>query len=108
MKWPTLKARLTNPIMTEEEALRQLKRNGRTLTKLGEDKLKQYDMKAAQKSRPKKSLQPADKVVQSLIALRDELFTQEPISVHEKILFFKINSCLYREYPHKNHEASQN
>ena len=43
MTWPTLKSRLANPIITEEEALRQLKRNGQTLTPFAEAKLAEYD-----------------------------------------------------------------
>jgi hypothetical protein len=48
MKWPTLKARLANPIMTEEEALRQLKASGIELSDLAKKKLKRYE-----KSTPK-------------------------------------------------------
>jgi uncharacterized protein (DUF3820 family) len=40
--------RLSNPIKTEQEALRQLKQNGQTLTEFGENKLKQYDKMKAQ------------------------------------------------------------
>ena len=47
-----------------------------------------------------KELQQADKVVQSLIALRDELADDEfSYFVDRKEILFKINSCLYEVYP---------
>ena len=45
VKWPTLQDRLKHPIKTEEEALRQLKDSGITLSKYAEDKLKKYESK---------------------------------------------------------------
>lgn len=47
-----------------------------------------------------KALQPADKVVESLLRLRDELYKRPDDAIANEI-FFKINSCLYGEYPHR-------
>jgi hypothetical protein len=44
-----------------------------------------------------KELQPNEQIVRSLINLRDELFDRKDSALAEA--FFKINSCLYREYP---------
>lgn len=44
-----------------------------------------------------KTLQHSDAIVQSLIALRDELWRANNRS-HDEV-YFKINSCLYRKYP---------
>ena len=54
----------------------------------------------------KKPLQDSDKIVESLIALRDELhskITNQPNQqdCDRRMAFFKINSCLYSEYPAK-------
>ena len=48
-----------------------------------------------------------DAVMKSLIALRDELWlTTANMSVNERIIFYKINSCLYSKYPvETNQEA---
>lgn len=43
-----------------------------------------------------KSLLPAEDIVQSLINLRDELYSRADPSMVEA--FWKINSCLYRGY----------
>ena len=40
---------------------------------------------------------PDEEIVKSLINLRDELFDRRI----ETEIFYKINSCLYRGYPHK-------
>lgn len=50
-------------------------------------------------NRPPKVKQPDAKIVQSLEALKEELISrQESCHVSREILF-KINSCLFREYP---------
>lgn len=47
-----------------------------------------------------KPLQQSDKVVESLIALRDELADDEwSRLVDRREMLFKINSCLYDVYP---------
>lgn len=46
-----------------------------------------------------KTLQPDHKVVRSLLNLRDELYLRSNDALSNEI-FFKINSCLYKEYPH--------
>jgi hypothetical protein len=46
-----------------------------------------------------KTLQPHNKVVKSLLNLRDELYLRSNDASSDEI-FFKINSCLYKEYPH--------
>jgi hypothetical protein len=47
-----------------------------------------------------KELQKADRVVESLIALRDELADDEwSHLVDRREMLFKINSCLYDVYP---------
>jgi hypothetical protein len=48
-----------------------------------------------------KQLQPLELIVQSLENLKKELsMHSEPICQE---IWFKINSCLYSEYPHKKH-----
>ena len=44
-----------------------------------------------------KSLQPSDDIVTSLIALRDELWADKDDRLN--VVFWKINSCLYSQYP---------
>lgn len=46
-----------------------------------------------------KPLRPADDIATSLIALRDELWERKHPELRE--VFWKINSCLYREYPRR-------
>ena len=46
-----------------------------------------------------KTLQPDHKVVKSLLNLRNELYLRSKDASSNEI-FFKINSCLYKEYPH--------
>jgi hypothetical protein len=46
-----------------------------------------------------KTLQPDNKIVKSLLNLRDELYLRSNDASSAEI-FFKINSCLYKEYPH--------
>ena len=45
-----------------------------------------------------KPVQPAEKVVESLMNLREELLGQDDLKSRE--IVFKINSCLFSEYPH--------
>lgn len=49
---------------------------------------------------PMKQKQPNDKIVESLENLRDELAIHSDTRSRE--IWFKINSCLYSEYPHTN------
>lgn len=46
-----------------------------------------------------KQIQPVEQIVQSLINLREELVARGATEIA-----FKINSCLYSEYPHANHK----
>lgn len=48
------------------------------------------------KSKSEKKLQEDSTIVQSLINLRDELYSKKDPEHVE--IFFKINSCLYRKY----------
>ena len=48
-----------------------------------------------------KQIQNPELVIQSLLNLRAEL-----IARGESEIVFKINSCLYSEYPHANHASS--
>ncbi len=45
-----------------------------------------------------KTLQPDNKIVKSLLNLRNELYLRSKDPLSDEI-FFKINSCLYKEYP---------
>lgn len=48
----------------------------------------------------KKTLQPSEKVVESLLKLRDELWSKRKDLDHgARNVVFKINSCLYAKYP---------
>lgn len=47
-----------------------------------------------------KQIQPVDKIVESLINLRNEMVTRG-----DSEYAFKINSCLFSEYPHTPHSA---
>jgi len=46
-----------------------------------------------------KELQERDQIVESLINLREELSKNSDTRSRE--IMFKINSCLFSEYPHK-------
>lgn len=46
-----------------------------------------------------KQLQPADKVVSSLMALKAELEAQRETNTKAWEILLKINSCLYSTYP---------
>jgi hypothetical protein len=49
----------------------------------------------------------ADKIAQSVETLRDELIAREAagrLTLGEQAVLFKLNSCLYKEYPHKEHK----
>lgn len=48
-----------------------------------------------------KPLQPTEKIVQSLINLRDEM-----VALGHSEIAFKINSCLFSEYPHEVHSKA--
>ena len=48
-----------------------------------------------------KQIQPLDKIVESLINLRNEM-----IARGDSEYAFKINSCLFSEYPHELHSAA--
>ena len=48
-----------------------------------------------------KQLQPQDKMVESLLNLRNEL-----VSLGYSEFAFKINSCLFSEYPHSTHSKA--
>lgn len=48
-----------------------------------------------------KQLQAPERVVQSLLNLRDEL-----VARGESEIAFKINSCLFSEYPHAAHSPA--
>ncbi len=45
----------------------------------------------------RKQQKPDNEIVRSLINLRDELIDKDIDKYHE--IFFKINSCLYDQYP---------
>ncbi len=50
--------------------------------------------------------QRAETVAQSVENLRDELIARSAtghLTVGEQTILFKLNSCLYKEYPHKEH-----
>jgi len=47
-----------------------------------------------------KPLQPAEKVSRSLQRLKLELVLKPNLSTDEQVLLWKINSCLFSEYPH--------
>lgn len=46
-----------------------------------------------------KPLQPTDKIVMSLLNLRNEILENGTDDATRREYLFKINSCLYREYP---------
>lgn len=48
-----------------------------------------------------KQIQPLDSIVNSLINLRTEM-----VARGESEIAFKINSCLFSEYPHTPHSAA--
>jgi len=56
------------------------------------------------KTNERKVLQPNDKIVESLLRLKGELWEKQDDQLRE--VFFKINSCLYSEYPHGNHNRA--
>ena len=49
----------------------------------------------------KKKLRPSKKIIQSLISLRNELYLDGSDTPQERIVLWKINSCLYGDYPTK-------
>lgn len=51
-----------------------------------------------------KSLQPAEKVAKSLLALREDLVARDMRTGKMSEELLKINSCLYSEYPHRRLE----
>jgi hypothetical protein len=52
-------------------------------------------------------LQPPDKILQSLLALREEMLNMTARNIHEDIILYKINSCLFSKYPHSFQEVTQ-
>ncbi len=46
-----------------------------------------------------KQLQDPEKIVESLLRLRDEFYARGSFASHPDAVF-KINSCLYSRYPH--------
>lgn len=54
----------------------------------------------------RKILQPCEKIVQSLLALREELYDRAESGDSElEEARLKINSCLYAEYPHVDYKV---
>ena len=56
-----------------------------------------------------KLLQPNEQIVKSLLALQDELVSQQKedrnrLSTDELAILYKINSCLFSEYPHNRNK----
>ena len=52
-----------------------------------------------------KRLAPYNSLVSSIKNLRDELMKQPDANV--RVIAFKLNSCLFSEYPHKEHTNVQ-
>jgi len=50
----------------------------------------------------RKVLTDPNKTQQSLLNLRDELNCDDP---KQREIYFKINSCLFSEYPHQTEES---
>ena len=51
-----------------------------------------------------KQIVSEQQLIQSILNLRAELYEKDDIMVNAREIFFKLNSCLYAEYPHKEHE----
>ena len=53
-----------------------------------------------------KQKQPNAKIVESLENLKAEI--SEHVDTRSREIWFKINSCLYSQYPHNNHTTQTN